>query len=110
MSDGKARDSQARQRFRIVSTHTCFYFLSLIAVHFWPLLTCRKTIFSIQEQNITVHPHLGPCEQRLALYVLNEQSLVPEHFETRSIYNPLRPTIEQVNYLVYCVLSGRTLL
>ena len=45
---------------------------------------------------MTIHPHLGPAEQRLALHVLNMQNLVPEHFETRSIYNPLQPKIEQV--------------
>ncbi|XP_065071964.1 myoferlin-like isoform X2 [Rhopilema esculentum] len=47
------------------------------------------------EEGMTAHPHLGPAEQRLALHVLNMQNLVPEHIETRSIYNPLQPTIEQ---------------
>ncbi len=47
-----------------------------------------------------MHPHLGPADQRLALHVLNMQNLIPEHVETRSIYNPLRPSQEQVKTIL----------
>ena len=50
----------------------------------------------LAEEGMIIHPHLGPADQRLALHVLNMQTLVPEHIETRSIYNPLQPSIEQV--------------
>ena len=40
--------------------------------------------------------HLGSREERLCLHVLHEFNLVPEHIETRKLYHPIQPGIEQV--------------
>ncbi|EDV22852.1 uncharacterized protein TRIADDRAFT_28445, partial [Trichoplax adhaerens] len=47
------------------------------------------------EQNIKQHEHLGPADQRLALHALLSQTVVQEHIETRPLYSPLQPLIEQ---------------
>ncbi|CAF1161705.1 unnamed protein product [Rotaria sp. Silwood1] len=46
-----------------------------------------------QEKNLTIH--VGEEEERLALYILHELRLCPEHIETRPLFNSFQPFIEQ---------------
>ena len=52
----------------------------------------------LAEEGTIVHKHHGKAQSRLALYVLNQLNLVPEHVETRALYNKTQqPTMEQVS-------------
>ena len=64
----------------------------------WPKHLSTWILVFIEEGR-TIHKHFGKERSRLALYVLNKLNLVPEHVETRGLYNKTQqPTTEQVNY------------
>ncbi|XP_071827020.1 myoferlin-like isoform X6 [Apostichopus japonicus] len=61
-------------------------------------LTFDGKMYNLEDYEPAGHinnPHEGEESERLALYALNTLPLVKEHIETRPLYSPLMPDIEQ---------------
>ncbi|XP_040394306.1 fer-1-like protein 5 isoform X3 [Cygnus olor] len=56
---------------------------------------CSTFLLSHFESGPPAHRHPGAPRERLALHVLRACRLVPEHLETRTLYNSTQPGLEQ---------------
>uniref|UniRef100_G3Q4S2 Dysferlin, limb girdle muscular dystrophy 2B (autosomal recessive) n=1 Tax=Gasterosteus aculeatus aculeatus TaxID=481459 RepID=G3Q4S2_GASAC len=55
---------------------------------------------SVEDKNVSKR-HLGPLKERLSLLILRKLGFVPEHVETRVLYSPLQPDMEQGRLMMW---------
>ncbi|CAB1434714.1 unnamed protein product [Pleuronectes platessa] len=68
----------------------------------------RYTAADLDDKNVCKR-HLGPLKERLSLHILRKLGLVPEHVETRPLYSPLQPDIEQGRLMMWVDLFPKSL-
>ncbi|XP_035769106.1 dysferlin [Neolamprologus brichardi] len=68
----------------------------------------RYIAADLEDKNVSKR-HLGPIKERLSLHILRKLGLVSEHVETRPLYSPLQPDIEQGRLMMWVDLFPKSL-
>uniref|UniRef100_UPI0037E767B9 dysferlin n=1 Tax=Semicossyphus pulcher TaxID=241346 RepID=UPI0037E767B9 len=68
----------------------------------------QYTAADLEDRNVSKR-HLGPIKERLSLHILRKMGFVPEHVETRTLYSPLQPDIEQGRLMMWVDLFPKSL-
>ncbi|XP_075884185.1 dysferlin isoform X1 [Nelusetta ayraudi] len=68
----------------------------------------QYTAADLEDKNVSKR-HLGPIKEQLSLHILRKIGLVPEHVETRPLYSPLQPDIEQGRLMMWVDLFPKSL-
>ncbi|XP_063757094.1 dysferlin isoform X2 [Eleginops maclovinus] len=68
----------------------------------------RYTAADLEDKNVSKR-HLGPLKERLSLHILRKLGLVPEHVESRALYSPLQPEIEQGRLMMWVDLFPKSM-
>lgn len=68
----------------------------------------RYSAADLEDNNVSKR-HLGPLKERLSLHILRKLGLVPEHVESRALYSPLQPEIEQGRLMMWVDLFPKSM-